>query len=215
MAVERFTFPVLPEPGADGPSPKAPLVIWPECGVTETVRACAEAAHNILRQLSLDRTQVIAFSSPGDGDGKTSLVTVLSPELAKHAAGSILAIDANLRKPDLTAMLRGTANSPAGRRAMIYPTNLPRLSVLPAPAVQGSPPRRLDPALDDELRQGWSLVLLDTPSLAHAEAASMAAGCDGVYLVVRLGHTARRAVADAARLIRASGSRLLGCVVVG
>ncbi len=38
--------------------------------------------------------------------------------------------------------------------------------------------------------------------------------CDGVYLVVRLGHTARRAVADAVRVIAHSGGRLLGCVVV-
>ena len=57
-------------------------------------------------------------------------------------------------------------------------------------------------------------MILDAPSLAHAEAAPLARCCDGAYLVVRLGHTARRAVAEAARALRAKGGRLLGCLVV-
>jgi hypothetical protein len=32
--------------------------------------------------------------------------------------------------------------------------------------------------------------------------------------VVRLGHTARRAVAEAARALRAKGGRLFGCLVI-
>ena len=66
----------------------------------------------------------------------------------------------------------------------------------------------------EHLREGWPLVLVDMPSLEHVESAAMMRRCDGVYLVVRLGHTARRAVAEAARVIERSGGRLLGCVVV-
>ena len=47
------------------------------------------------------------------------------------------------------------------------------------------------------------------------ETVSLLRHCDGVCLVVRLGHTARRAVAEAARVISACGGRLLGSVVVG
>ena len=39
--------------------------------------------------------------------------------------------------------------------------------------------------------------------------------CDGVCLVVRLGHTPRRAVKEAARVISICGGQFLGCVVVG
>ena len=67
----------------------------------------------------------------------------------------------------------------------------------------------------EDLREGWPLVLLDMPSLAQAETAPLACCCDGVFLVVRLGHTARRAIADASYLVRSSGSRLLGCIAVG
>ena len=49
-------------------------------------------------------------------------------------------------------------------------------------------------------------MILDAPSLAHAEAAPLARCCDGAYLVVRLGHTARRAVAEAAHALRAKAA---------
>jgi Mrp family chromosome partitioning ATPase len=187
------------------------------------IYACAEAARNILRHLSLDRTRMVLFTSPDDGDGKTGLLLALAPELAKRAGGSVLVVDANFRNPELTAQLHAPTDGTADQPILIYPTNLPRLSVLPAPAAsnnaarspQQPPSRGFDPTANEELRDGWSLVLVDTPSLAHPEVAPMVQRCDGVYLVVRLGYTARRAVADAARLIRAHGGHLLGCVAVG
>lgn len=214
FVVERFTFPELSEPRRDVPAPEGPLVTWPECDATETASACADAAQRILRQLSPDRPRLVVFTSPDDGDGKTGVLIALAPELAKRTTGNILAVDANFHKPDLTARLNVPANNAIAQPALIYPTNLPRLSVLPAPAVQGLQRRGLDSRQSEELREGWSLVLVDTASLVHPEVAPMTRGCDGVYLVVRLGHTARRAVAEAARLIRAAGGQLLGCLVV-
>ena len=66
----------------------------------------------------------------------------------------------------------------------------------------------------DDLGRG-ELMLLDAPSLLFPEVAVLGAHCDGIYLVVRLGHTIRRAVGEAARVIDQSGGRLLGCVVIG
>jgi Mrp family chromosome partitioning ATPase len=232
--VERFTFPKLPEPHEHSSAVESPKAIWPECNNTETAWACAETADKMLRQLSLEHPRVVAFTSPGDGDGKTNLLVALAPQLAKRIAGGILVVDANFRRPNLTARLSIGPDETAARPGLIYPTNLPRLSVLPAAhgwdgsctatpeaTVQQWPQRAtpetsgFDRSWIEELRQGWTLVLLDMASLAHAEVAPLAQCCDGVYLVVRLGHTARRAVAEAARVIRGSGGRLLGCVVVG
>jgi polysaccharide biosynthesis transport protein len=244
---ERFSFPAVPD-SPDGPqAPEVPGVVWPECNDTETVWACAETADKILRQLSgraevpfdsLDRPAVVAITSPGDGDGKTSLLLNLAPHLARRMADGILAVDANFRKPDLTARLRLPADKTTTRPLLIYPTNLRRLNVLPASAGESlasgcgewASPSCSGPTTGkaarhttmqtslapwiEELREGWPLVLLDMCSLAHAEAAPLAGCCDGVYLAVRLGHTARRAVAQAARVLRASGARLLGCLVV-
>ena len=66
----------------------------------------------------------------------------------------------------------------------------------------------------DDLKHG-ELLLLDAPSLLHPEVAALGAHCDGIYLVVRLGHTIRRAVGEAAHVIDQSGGRLLGCVAIG
>jgi Mrp family chromosome partitioning ATPase len=176
-------------------------------------RACADTADAILRQLPGGRATAVAFTSPGDGDGKTSLLIALAPQLATRVTGSILVVDANFRRPSLTAQLKVPTGEPDARSVLIYPTSLPRLSVLPAS--ENGQSRSLNPAWIKELREGWPLVLLDMASLVHPEAAPLLQCCDGVYLVVRLGYTPRRAVAEAAQIIHGAGGRLLGCVMVG
>jgi Mrp family chromosome partitioning ATPase len=207
--VERFTFPALPEPKPDMPLSEAVKAMWPACGDTETCRACAAIAEAIIQQLTSHRSTVVAITSPGDGDGKTSLLISLAPQLAKRVTTSVLVLDTHFHKPDLTARLKLPPSGSASSTATIYPTQLPRLHVLPAAA------RPAKAAWFEDLRETWPLVLLDLPSLAHPEAAALASFCDCAYLVVRLGHTGRRAVADAARLIRDAGGRLLGSIVVG
>ena len=211
LPVKRFAFPELTEALDALPVPESPKVLWPAYDDTKTVRACEETANAILRQMSLDRPTVLAFTSPGDGDGKTSLLAALAPHLAKRITGNTLVVDANLRYPDLTARLTMPVGEVAARSDLIYPTNLPRLNVLPAPARQRV--HGFNRSSIEKLREGWPLVLLDMPSLAHPETAPLLHICDGTYLVVRLGHTLRRAVVRAARLIRHRG-RLLGSVVV-
>jgi Mrp family chromosome partitioning ATPase len=209
----RFAFPELPEPHESLPAPESPRITWPECCNVETRHACEDVANGILHQLSLDRPRVFAFTSPGDGDGKSSVLLDLAPQLAKRIAGGLLVVDANFRNPSLSVRLTIPAGDTAARSVLIYPTNVPRLNVLPASSIQF--PERFDRSWIEELREGWLLTLLDMASLEHAEVMPLASCCDGVYLVVRVGHTARRAVAEAARVIRRAGSRLLGCVVVG
>jgi Mrp family chromosome partitioning ATPase len=230
----RFEFPELPAPGRQPP----PMAIWPVCDCPETARACAELAESMCWRLPPDCATILAFSSPGDGDGKTSLLLSLAPELAKRVERGVLVVDAAFRKPDLTARLAISDDPTPLAAAPIHATNLPGLSVLPAPmdacwggSFNAGPSIRWggsctatpcetaqltyqQAAWIEQLRQNWPLVLVDVPSLEHVEAAAMLRRCDGVYLVVRLGHTARRAIAEAARVIAHAGGRLLGCVVV-
>lgn len=212
--VERFAFPELPEVTESALPTDSAAVAWPKCNDAEMARACATTADGIFHQFLLESPGVVLFTSPGDGDGKTSVLVALAPQLARRIDGSILVADANLRKPDLTSRLSLPAAEASGRSALIYPTNVPRLSVLPMRRPIGPQFQGFDRSWIEELREGWSLVLLDAASLTHTEVASMASCCDGVYLVVRLGYTPQRAVAEAARVIRSSGGRLLGCVVV-
>ena len=153
------------------------------------------------------------LTSPGDGDGKTTLAEILAPELAKRTAGGTLAVDANFRKADLTARLAIPATAAPLGSSLIYPTDLAGLNVLPMSHRREC--RGADAGLDRGDARELAAVMLDMASLEHAETAPILRHCDGVCLVVRIGHTARRAVAEAARVIAVCGGRLLGCVLVG
>ncbi len=206
LPIKRFAFPEVSEP-SDGSR-----VVWPKCPDIETEWACSETAEWIVRQLPPGRPAVIAVTSPVEGDGKTGVVAFLAPQLIRRIAGGVLVVDANSHHPSLSTRLVLPAEQAMAQSTLIYPTNLPRLNVLPAPTKPQ--PQRLDRAWIEELREGWSLVLLDMPSMAHPEVAPLIACCDGAYLVVRLGYTPRRKIAKAARAIRGSGGQLLGCVVI-
>ncbi len=211
--IQRFEFPQLSSTPVETPAYNAPMAIWPDCHDAKTAEVYAGLAQGVQWRLSSKGPTILALSSPGDGDGKTSLLLNLAPELAKRIDGGVLVFDANFRKPDLSSQLIFSAGRAAGGSNLIYPTNLPGLSVLPAPEELDL--RSGDGPSMEHLRQRWPLVLVDTPSLEHAEAVAMAQRCDGVYLVVRLGHTARRAVVESAKVVGRSGGRLLGCIVVG
>jgi polysaccharide biosynthesis transport protein len=205
-AQPRFEFPELLPLLDEPPAQLLPKAIWPECDCTETAEACVGLAQGIRSRLPSNRAAILGFTSPGDGDGKTSLLLSLAPELAKHTAGGVLMVDADFRKPDLASRLDISAGRTPLGSGLICPTNLPGLSVLPASVQQAG--------WIEDLREDWPLVLVDMGSLEHIEAANLVRRCDGVCLVVRLGHTARRAVAEAARVVRKCGGQLLGCVVV-
>jgi Mrp family chromosome partitioning ATPase len=204
-AQPRFEFPALSRPAEEPPTGASPGAIWPDCDSTETAQACAELAQSIRRRLTVNRAAILGFTSPGDGDGKTGLLLNLAPELAKRSEGGVLAVDADFRQPDLSARL-GISLYRAVDSTLICPTNVPDLNFLPAV--------RQEAGWIEDLRADWPLVLLDMDSLEHVESADLLKRCDGVCLVVRLGHTARRAVAEALDVVHDRGGQLLGCVVV-
>jgi hypothetical protein len=208
VQVGRFSFPAIGEAALD----ELPYAIWPKCECTEAVRAGGNLAKAVRGRLSADRPSVVALTSPGDGDGKTTLVEILAPELAKRSPGGVLVVDADFRKADLTARLTMSARNPSGS-SLIYPTDLAGLNVLPMSRQRQS--RGADAAWIEGMRESWPLTILDMASLAHREIAPVLRHCDGVCLVVRLGHTPRRAVKEAARVISICGGQFWGCMVVG
>ena len=159
--------------------------IWPKCDCTEAVRAGVKLAKAVCGRLPSDRPSVVALTSPGDGDGKTTLVEILAPELASRTSGGALAVDADFRKSDLTARLAIPATANPVGSSLIYPTDLAGLNVLPMSRQRQS--RGADAAWIEEMRESWPLMILDMASLEHAETAPVLRHCDGVCLVVRLG----------------------------
>ncbi|MCE5268665.1 MAG: hypothetical protein LLG00_12345 [Planctomycetaceae bacterium] len=219
---KRFAFPELSEPRdvtereENAKKTKGPRTVWPECR-PETAKACAELAEAIRWRLSGDRSSVVAITSPATADGKTSLVLGLARELAPRVPRGVLVVDADPLDAGLTARLRPTvegAHELGEGGTTIWPTDIQGLSVLPIVRSEHVSLRWHSPSWIADLRDRWPLVLLDCPSLEHAETSLMLRECDGVYLVVRLGHTSRRAVVEASEVIHACGGRLLGCIAV-
>jgi tyrosine-protein kinase Etk/Wzc len=65
----------------------------------------------------------------------------------------------------------------------------------------------------DQFRSRYRLVLVCTSALSRDPALSLAQLCDGVYLLVQLGRTPKRATKRAVTLLDRCGARLLGCIV--
>jgi Mrp family chromosome partitioning ATPase len=177
-------------------------------------------ADALLAELSTADAAALMFTSVED-DGKTAVVARLAAALAPRVAGGVLAVDGNFRAAELAAhlgaepagglpeVLAGTASW----RDVVRPTVLRGLSVLAGGPSAGFEPAALGRLLA-EFRQQYHLVLIETASLRHPEAAPLAAWCDGAYLVVRLGRTARRAIGEAAAAIQQCQGRLRGCIAV-
>jgi Mrp family chromosome partitioning ATPase len=192
------------------------------------VRVCAlrKLADRVLSRLPTGTSAVLLLASPDDGAGTTAVLVPLAAALAERLDGKVLLVDANFRHPELARVLEvetsaGLPDVLMGKtrwRQVVRETAVPRLSVLPGarfpmPNTRAAERFNLEPLLR-ELRAEYRLVLIDAASLAHAEVASLLRHCDGVYLVVRLLHTLRRAVGEAVRAIQAGRGRLLGCVVL-
>ena len=92
------------------------------------------------------------------------------------------------------------------------------MDVLPAGKPHESPPALLDSVafadLLKDLRRRYDSVIVDTPPVPQiADGLLVAAKCDAVLLVVRLGTVQRRELTSAAEALREPPFTLLGMVV--
>jgi Mrp family chromosome partitioning ATPase len=187
----------------------------------------SEMARKLFSQIPTGQASALFFTSPRDGEGKTETLLGLLPVLPAQGMGRMLVVDANFRRPSLTRRLAKNTTPGLGEvlwtmadwDTAIQSTAIRNVDVLPnfgLPKMLGraTEPQGFD-ALLKSLRKNYSLVLIDAASLAYAETAVLAAVCDGVYLVVRLGQASRYAVRSAVDVLARSGSRLWGCVAVG
>lgn len=184
-----------------------------------------ELAGNILAQLSPGRPAVLMFTSPGDGEGKTSMVAALAVALAEEVAEEVVLVDVNFRSPALANDFgiwadEGLVEVLTGERdwrQVVRKTSAKHLSVLPGGRFVGRdgplPEDSKLASLLETLRRSHRLVLVDAASLQHPEVAPLSGLCDGTYLVIALGQTERNAARQAARLIKRCGGRVLGCVL--
>src|SRR5208337_2872685 len=105
----------------------------------------------------------------------------------------------------LSHVLSGTA----GWATAVQKCKNKRVSLLPGgPDTQGCSPGRNLQGMSQLLRElagHYDMVVVDASSLVHHGTAQLAAICDGVYLVVRLGEASPRMLREAARVLQSNG----------
>jgi Mrp family chromosome partitioning ATPase len=189
--------------------------------------AFAAMARNVLAQLPVEGSAALLFTSPTDGEGKTETILPLAEALIAESGRRTILVDANLRHPALTNEWRVTSRKgifdvltgEADWWDAVQETGLPKLSILwnnglPQENAIVAQPLAFSELLEN-LKREYPLVLVDAASLSRDESIPMVRCCEGVYLVVRLGHSTRRTVREARKVIGQAGGKLLGCIAVG
>lgn len=169
-----------------------------------------------------DAVATIVVTSPGVGEGKTTLAANLAIAAAK-SGNSVILVDADLRRPGLPRALgidlaEGLTNVLAGGMpldALLRTTQIGNLRVLGSGPVPPNPVELLSSEamqrLLGELRKLAAVVIIDTPPLLLVpDAQILSRQADGVVLIVRMGRTSRDAVTRAVEMIGRAGGRVLG-----
>ncbi|MGE0453593.1 MAG: CpsD/CapB family tyrosine-protein kinase [Vicinamibacteria bacterium] len=181
-----------------------------------------------LEQLQRSRgATVVAVSSPGVGDGKTTTAVNLAGALAQDPGTRVLLVDADLRRPAVAgrlglrerpdeAGLAGALAEPERTLASLVRKRPPfPLAVLPAGQAAGEPFELLRSDRFAELlalaRREYQFVILDTPPLLLLpDCRVVAERVDGFLLVVAAHATPRAAVASALNAL--APEKVLGIV---
>jgi polysaccharide biosynthesis transport protein len=195
----------------------------------------AECARTTLTSILLptqegSTPQLIVFTSPEPGDGKTTVACNLSIAMAEIGR-MVLLIEGDLRRPrlhkvfgvpndtglgDLLWMDTPLENVPIGN--LVRETGVPGLCLLPGGGCSGTPanlfysPRMA--RLLSRVRKEFDTVMIDAPPMIHlADARVLGRLSDGVILVVRAGHTTADGALFASQRFAEDGTRVLGTVL--
>jgi len=211
---------------------EAALAVWRNAP-SFIVESFRETLASILRtqgQLKTQRT--ILVTSPGPGEGKTTVVQNLGIALAETGR-KILLVDGDFRRPhlhkrfhlpndhsliDLIYEEKALADCPAEYWGL--GTGVSGLSVLPNRATDNNVAKALySPrlrAIFQKLRDLYDMVVVDAPPVLHlADARIVAPLTDAAILVLRSGVTPRKNALEAYRRMREDGLFLLGTVLTG
>jgi capsular exopolysaccharide synthesis family protein len=211
---EPVTSPQPPADSADGVDDHLVSLVAPAAFEAEQYRALRYTVEQFHKMRDL---RIVAVSSPGVGDGKTTTAINLAGALAQAREARVLLVDADLRRPSVANLLAlGGSEGPGLVNAILDPTvTLERIarprppfniSVIPAGQAPPSPYELLkSPRLGElleEARQQYDYIVVDAPPLCPVQDCRVIAHwVDGFLLVVAAHHTPRRLVEEAFNVV--------------
>jgi protein-tyrosine kinase len=197
--------------------------------LTEPKSAASEAFRTLRTNIQfagLDQPcRSIVVTSAGPEEGKTTSVANFGVVTAQ-AGSRVCVIDSDLRRPSLHRLFR-LDNARGLTTALVeglsfaelaQPTAIPNLSILPSGPLPPNPAELVGSHRMRECLQAatesFDLVLCDSPPvMAVADAASLAAQCDGVIFVIRVGNMAHDVLRRVVDQIEAVKGRILGVLL--
>jgi protein-tyrosine kinase len=195
---------------ADGVDQHLVSLLTPAAYEAEQYRALRHIVEQLHRAGDL---QVIAVSSPGAGDGKTTTAINLAGALAQAPEARVLLVDADLRQPSLarllglgdsgvTDLVGGIVDPSLTLDRIVQPRPPFNLSVIctaqaPPSAYELLKSPRLG-ELVEEARRRYDFIVIDTPPLTpFQDCRVIGRWVDGFLLVVAAHRTPRRLVEEA------------------
>jgi non-specific protein-tyrosine kinase len=166
----------------------------------------------------------LLVTSAEPDDEKTTVLANLGV-ISAQAGKTVILVDADMRRPRLHEIFemnndQGLATALISDKAQlpVFPTDVPRLSIVPAGPTPTNPADLLASGrMDDiiaQLKDQADVVLFDAPPLiAVTDGALLATKVDGVLLVARAGHTKREFVERAKDVLAKVNANLVGAVL--
>jgi len=182
----------------------------------------------LLSRMKEAKGSKVMISSADTGAGKSTVAVMLGRSLAE-CGKNVLLIDADLRRSSLTTHF-GLDDEPGlmdslarrdDRLQTVFPTNTPRLSVMPTGTAQDIAEIELIAngaftAFVERLGKEYDIILLDSsPILPVADARILSRQVDGTVLVIREEKSRRSDVVEALACLGTAGGKLLGTVFIG
>lgn len=169
--------------------------------------------------------KVIAFTSCGENEGKTTVSLHTAKSLAELGK-NVLLIDADMRKSVMAgrntnvrnvAGLSQVLTGMKGVSECLYGTQYPQLQIMFAGKYPPNPVELLNgkhfEKLIEEARKVYDYVIVDTPPLGMViDAAVIAPCCDGTVLVLSSGKVRYSQAQEVIAQLEKSGSKILGVV---
>jgi len=216
--------------GATVAEPRSELEKWQNAPAFLTESFRGTLASLLRTRQGAKEHKVILVTSPGAGEGKTTIVQNLGIALAETGR-KVLLIDGDFRRPHLhkrfglpnnwtfsDVLTDKTPVFEYQRDRLAIKTAIPDLWVLPNRPVGENLGKLLySPRLGafiDACRNQFDTILVDVPPVLYfADARVLAPATDGVVLVIRSGVTNRDSAMRAYQQIQSDGLTLLGTVL--
>ncbi len=211
----------------------------PQAAAGELSLAISQVPHSIIaenfRQVrtrlqhaaSLDTTRSLMITSPGPGDGKTTVACNIAAGLALNGR-KILLVDANFRRPELHKVFGVSNDAGFGNvltqqssyESVAQATSVPNLTVLttgprPANATELLESQLLTDFIDRALEEYDHVIFDAGPILLVSETVALAPRVDGVISVVRAKTNSRGVLQRMRDALRQLKAEHLGVVLNG